>query len=77
MVKRGRQNQKYIFFFLPVMLFIHLDCFGLSSRVLEVLAVEICLLSNIMELDFTWLVVLKAPKTNFENLNSNVSFQKS
>ena len=36
--------------------------------------IHVCLLSNIMELDDTLLVVLKAPKNTFEKLNSNVSF---
>ena len=32
---KSLQNQKYIFFHLPVVLFISLDCFGVSCLVLE------------------------------------------
>ena len=60
-----------------VLLFIHLDSFGVSCRVLrDISSGYVCLLSNIMELDGTRVVVLRVPKNTFENLNSNVSFQK-
>ena len=41
------QNQKYIFFLFPVVLIFHLDCFDVSCRVLELLAVEVSLLSRL------------------------------
>ena len=34
------QNQRYIFFLLPVVLFIILDSFGVSCPVLEISAIE-------------------------------------
>ena len=34
------QNQKYIFFLRPSMLFIHWDCFGVSCRVLEIVETD-------------------------------------
>ena len=50
------KNPKYIF----IVLFIHLDRFGVSCRLLEIGCGDICLLSNIMEVDGTRLVVLAA-----------------
>ncbi|MDF4341209.1 hypothetical protein P3480_25735, partial [Vibrio parahaemolyticus] len=38
---------------------------------------DVCLLSNIIELDGTQLMVLNAPKNTFEKPNSNVCSQKS
>ncbi len=37
----------------------------------------VCLLSNVMELDGIWLVVIKAPKNTFKKLNSIFSSKKS
>lgn len=50
------KNPKYIF----IVLFIHLDRFGVSCKVLEIGCRDICLLSNIMELDGTRLMMLAA-----------------
>lgn len=61
------QNQKYIFYLLPVELLIYLDCVGSSFG--ETSCHDVCLLSNI-EPDGTVLMVFKVS-------NSNVSFQKS
>lgn len=58
---KGQFTPNYLFLLLPVVPFIHLDWFGI--------------LSNIMELDDTYLVVLKMPNNALEKLNSNV--QKS
>lgn len=57
------QTQKHIFFFLFVVLFIHLDCFVLNSQsVVHICHRDVSLLLNIMELDGTWFVVLKTQK---------------
>ena len=53
---------KYIFFLLPVVLFVSLDSFGVSYLVLELSAVKIS---------------AKKQKNTFEKLISNVSFHKS
>ena len=39
------QNQQYIFFLVPVVLFVHPDCFGVSCRVLQMSAVGASALS--------------------------------
>ena len=41
------QNHKYIFFLLHLVLFISLNCFGVSCLVLEISAVEISAFSQI------------------------------
>ncbi|MDF4304939.1 hypothetical protein P3370_23900, partial [Vibrio parahaemolyticus] len=64
---KGTKSKIYIFL-LPVVLFINLDCFGVS-----VTDRGVCLLLNITELDGTPLVLLKVPKNTFEKLKSSVS----
>lgn len=49
----SHQNQKYIFVLASVVLFIHLHYSDLSFRVLERVAVDVCLVLNMMELDGT------------------------
>ena len=46
-VRCGVVNQKYIFFLLPVELFINVNCFGVSCLVLEISTVEISAFSLI------------------------------
>lgn len=41
--KNDVQNQKFKCYFFLAMLFIHLNCVSMSCKVLEILAVEICL----------------------------------
>lgn len=38
-------------FSLMGVLFIHLDCLSVSCRILEISAVDVCLLSNMMDID--------------------------
>lgn len=69
-LKNDVQNQKFKCYFFLAMLFIHLNCVSMSCKVLEILAVEICLPS--FEYNGTkWL------KNTFEKLHSDVAFQKS
>ena len=67
--------KKIKFPLLPVALFIHLDSFGVSEwpSFGDISCREVCILLNMMELNGTRLVLLKAPK-EFGKLNSNVSF---
>ena len=67
-----------IFFCLPIALYIHVDCFGMSCWVLETSAF---FLSEIMELAGPWLVELYQNQKNKQSnkrkhSKNNVSFQK-
>lgn len=54
--------------------FIHLDYLGISCRVLEIVAKEMCFLSIIMELDGTVIVVLKAMNKYITSKRKNMEF---
>lgn len=57
-----------------LMPFIHLDYLGISCRVLEIVAKEMCFLSIIMELDGTVIVVLKAMNKYITSKRKNMEF---
>ena len=60
--------------FLPVVLFITLDSFGVSCRVLEISAVEISAFSNIIGVNGALNLVLTTQINTFKKLISNISF---
>ena len=56
------QNQKSLFFLLPVVLFICLDCFGVLSSFSDIGCRDFCLLSNVMGVNSALNVVLTDPQ---------------